>query len=231
MDDGMRRELEDANTAMAGRALRVLAVAYKKMADDKADLVMGDVEQGLVHLGLVGMIDPPRPEAIEAVKRCRQSGIRVIMATGDSISTARAIASEFGLIQEDSLAVDDAGLAGMTDEELKEKLPRIAVFARVEPAQKLRLVKILQQMGEVVATIEEQRLIIRVFLRKLHFDPDTRTGTAEFWLIPGAGNEDPRRNSAGRGRRTDIGRQIDDKQADEQATMGVVEQRAISFGG
>lgn len=151
MDDGMRRELEDASTAMARRALRVLAVAYKKMADDKADIVVGDVEQGLVHLGLVGMIDPPRPEAIEAVERCRQAGIRVIMATGDSVSTARAIASEFGLIQEDSLVVDGAGLSGMTDEELQEKLPRIAVFARMEPAQKLRLVNILQQMGEVVA--------------------------------------------------------------------------------
>lgn len=151
MDAGMRKELEDANTAMAGRALRVLAVAYKKMADDKKGLVGEDVDQGLVHLGLVGMMDPPRPEAIKAVERCRQSGIRVIMATGDSVDTGRAIASEFGLMQEDSLAVDGTELSHMSDEELKEKLPRIAVFARVEPAQKLRLVKILQQMGEVVA--------------------------------------------------------------------------------
>ena len=151
MDDAMQRELDDANTAIAGRALRVLAVAYKKMAGDRAELAVGDVEEGFVHLGLVGMIDPPRPEAIEAVERCRRAGIRVIMATGDSVNTARAIASQFGLIHEDSLAVDGAELSRMTDEELKEKLPRIAVFARVEPAQKLRLVNILQQMGEVVA--------------------------------------------------------------------------------
>ena len=151
IDDEMRRALGDANKAMAGRALRVLAVACKKMANDKAQLAAEDIEQGLVHLGLLGMIDPPRPEAIEAVERCRQAGIRVIMATGDSVNTALAIASEFGLIQEGSLAVDGAELSRMTDEDLKEKLPRIAVFARVEPAQKLRLVNILQQMGEVVA--------------------------------------------------------------------------------
>ncbi|MHB1456619.1 MAG: cation-translocating P-type ATPase [Armatimonadota bacterium] len=151
MDDVMQRELDDTNTVMAGRALRVLAVAYKNMADDKSELAVEDIEQGFVHLGLVGMIDPPRPEAIEAVERCRRAGIRVIMATGDSVNTARAIASEFGLIQEDSLAIDGAELSRMTDEELKEKLPRIALFARMEPAQKLRLVNILQQMGEVVA--------------------------------------------------------------------------------
>jgi Ca2+-transporting ATPase len=151
MDDEIRRELEGANLEMAGRALRVLAVAYRKMADGASELAESDIGQGLVHLGLVGMIDPPRPEAIEAVEKCRQAGIRVIVATGDNRNTARAIASKFGLIQGDSLVVDGTELARMTDEELENNIGRIAVFARVEPAQKLRLVQTLKQMGEIVA--------------------------------------------------------------------------------
>jgi Ca2+-transporting ATPase len=136
---------------MAGRALRVLAVAYRRMADSATELTESDIERGLIHLGLVGMIDPTRPEAIEAVEKCRLAGIRVIMATGDNRNTAKAIASKFGLIHADSLVVDGTELTRMSDEELRDKIRRIAVFARVEPAQKLRLVQTLKQMGEVVA--------------------------------------------------------------------------------
>ena len=82
----------------------------------------------------------------------------------------------------------------------------------------------------LAGTIEEQRLIIRAFLRKIHFDPDTRSGTAEFWLIPGAGNEDPRRNPAGRGRRTDMERGDDERGAAGQLMIiGTIEQRLPAF--
>ncbi|MCE5313648.1 MAG: calcium-translocating P-type ATPase, PMCA-type [Armatimonadota bacterium] len=147
----IRAQIELANKNMANQALRMLAVACKPPQITPNHLKPEDIDGGLTHLGLVGMIDPPRPEAIDAVEKCRRAGIRVMMATGDNRDTARAIAGEFGLIEEDSLAIDGKELAHLTNRQLLEKLDKIAVFARVEPDHKLRIVNALKEMGEVVA--------------------------------------------------------------------------------
>lgn len=151
LTDERQQEMKHANASLADRALRVLAVARKQVDDAKSDLVEEDLREGLVHLGLIGMMDPPRPEAIGAVAKCRSAGIRVIMATGDNRNTARAIARDFGMLTEDSLVVDGSELARMTDEELAQRIDHISVYARVEPQHKLRVVNTLKARGEVVA--------------------------------------------------------------------------------
>jgi magnesium-transporting ATPase (P-type) len=136
---------------MAGRALRVLAVAT--LSDDPLDAAGGfDALAGRATLlGLIGQIDPPREEVKVAVAECRAAGIRPIMVTGDHKLTGLAIARELGIARDGDLAVDGAELTRMSDAELLEALDRIAVFARVHPAQKLRIVETLQARGDVVA--------------------------------------------------------------------------------
>ena len=140
-----------AADAMAGRALRVLAFARV----DDAGLAPGDGFDALAGrarlLGLIGQIDPPRPEAKAAVARCRAAGIRPVMVTGDHRLTGLAIARELDIARDGDLAVDGAELARMDARALAAALPRVAVFARVQPAQKLRIVEALQARGEVVA--------------------------------------------------------------------------------
>jgi Ca2+-transporting ATPase len=136
---------------MAGRALRVLAVteAPSVALDD-----MGDFSQfagRLRLLGLVGQMDPPRPEAGPAVAECRAAGIRSIMVTGDHKLTGLAVARQLGLARDGDLALDGAELEALPEQDLRAQLHRIAVFARVQPAQKLRIVEALQANGEVVA--------------------------------------------------------------------------------
>jgi magnesium-transporting ATPase (P-type) len=140
-----------AADAMAARALRVLAMAV--VDDDPLDAAAGfEALAGRAQLlGLVGQIDPPREEAKVAVAACRDAGIRPIMVTGDHRLTGLAIARELGIAQEGDRAVDGAELERMGEAELLKQLPRIAVFARVQPAQKLRIVEALQGRGEVVA--------------------------------------------------------------------------------
>ncbi|MBX3443439.1 MAG: cation-transporting P-type ATPase [Planctomyces sp.] len=141
--------------ALASQGLRVLGFAYKEMPEGTKSIDHPDV-QDLVFLGLQGMIDPPRPEAISAIAACQQAGVHVKMITGDHAATARAIAQQIGL---QGLA-DDAGelktltaneLAELSDKELIEAADRVAVFARVTPEQKLRLVRALQASDRVVA--------------------------------------------------------------------------------
>jgi cation-transporting P-type ATPase F len=139
---------------MAAEGLRVLAFAMKKLNHDK--LTMGDVEGGLTFLGLQGMIDPPRQEAIVAVERCQAAGIRVKMITGDHAGTASAIAAQLGMqgVHSDQgrlKALTGAELEKINDEELPSTADDVSVFARVTPEQKLRLVKALQTHGHVVA--------------------------------------------------------------------------------
>jgi Ca2+-transporting ATPase len=129
---------------MAGEALRVLAVACKPGAG------IGDAEQGMTFLGLVGMIDPPRPEAGAAVRTCKEAGIRVRMITGDHPLTARAVARELGILEEGEV-VTGAELESLDDAGLAREAQRIEVYARVSPAHKLRVVTALQQAGQVVA--------------------------------------------------------------------------------
>jgi len=137
-----------AAATMAGQALRVLAFARAEgPALPDWDSLRGRAEL----LGLVGQIDPPRDEARTAVAECQRAGIRVIMVTGDHKLTGLAIARQLGIAGPDSRALDGQELARLNELELRELLPEVAVFARVQPAQKLRIVEALQARGEVVA--------------------------------------------------------------------------------
>lgn len=139
------------NDAMSENALRVLAVAYKEIDTLPSTLSSEELENGLTFLGLVGMIDPPRPEAKAAVTTCRGAGIKPIMITGDHIATASAIAKELGILQEGDRAITGAQLDAMTDRELDEQVESISVYARVSPENKIRIVKAWQRKGQVVS--------------------------------------------------------------------------------
>jgi cation-transporting P-type ATPase F len=137
---------------MARQGLRVLALAKKPMSDEQRTVDHGDIETGLIFLGLQGMIDPPRESAIKAVEACQNAGIQVKMITGDHAVTAQAIARRMGINKNGSvLAFTGADLAQMNPAELAQVAEEGVVFARVAPEQKLRLVEALQSKGEVVA--------------------------------------------------------------------------------
>ncbi|MBE9008412.1 cation-transporting P-type ATPase [Fortiea sp. LEGE XX443] len=138
--------------AMASQGLRVLAFAQKEVPTNHNSVEHEDIDTGLIFLGLQGMIDPPRPEAIAAVRACRSAGIQVKMITGDHITTAKAIAERIGLEKHGRVqAFTGKQLAMMDDQELKLIVEDGVVFARVAPDQKLRLVEALQSKGEIVA--------------------------------------------------------------------------------
>lgn len=136
--------------AMAAAGQRVLAVAVKPGEPHRSDLDFKDVEQGLTLLGLFGLMDPPREEAITAVRVCQQAGIRVKMITGDHATTAKAIARQIGLSSTET-ALTGRELDAMNDAELQRRVTEVDVYARVTPEHKLRLVQHLQQTGTVVA--------------------------------------------------------------------------------
>ncbi|HUG71042.1 MAG TPA: cation-transporting P-type ATPase [Pirellulaceae bacterium] len=140
---------------MASRGLRVLALARRQVDANHAQLEHAHVSEGLTFLGLQGMMDPPRPEAIASVRECQRAGIAVKMITGDHLATARAIAGQIGLRGHEEngqlAALSGRELEKISDERLPELAERTAVFARVAPEQKLRLVKALQARGHVVA--------------------------------------------------------------------------------
>ena len=139
------------NDEMSSNALRVLAVGYKVIDQIPSELTSEDLENGLTFLGLVGMIDPPRPEAKEAVKICRKAGIKPVMITGDHVVTASAIAKELGILVDGDRAITGAELDAMTDEELNQTVEFISVYARVSPENKIRIVKSWQRKGQVVS--------------------------------------------------------------------------------
>lgn len=139
------------NEEMSSNALRVLAVAYKIIDVIPEKLTSEDIENGLTFLGLVGMIDPPRPEAKVAVATCRQAGIKPVMITGDHVGTASAIAKELGILLDGDRAITGAMLDEMTDEELDKQVENISVYARVSPENKIRIVKAWQRKGQVVS--------------------------------------------------------------------------------
>lgn len=151
IDDAMRQAARTSAEAMAARALRVLALG--RVEDDALDPARGfEALGGRVRLlGLVGQIDPPRDEVKPAVAECRRAGIRPVMVTGDHKLTGLAIARELGIAGEGERAIDGPELERMSETQLRDELPGIAVFARVQPAQKLRIVEALQSCGEVVA--------------------------------------------------------------------------------
>ncbi len=140
-----------ANEEMSQNALRVLAVAYKEIDTIPKEPTSDDLENGLTFMGLVGMIDPPRPEAKAAVATCRKAGIKPVMITGDHVVTASAIAKELGILEPGDLAITGAELDAMTDGELDAQVAQISVYARVSPENKIRIVKAWQRKGQVVS--------------------------------------------------------------------------------
>ncbi len=139
------------NEQMSKDALRVLAVGYKEIEEIPASPTSEELENGLTLMGLVGMIDPPRPEAKAAVATCRKAGIKPVMITGDHVVTASAIAKELGIMQKNDRAITGAELDAMTDEQLDKEVENISVYARVSPENKIRIVKAWQRKGQVVS--------------------------------------------------------------------------------
>ena len=137
--------------SMSEDALRVLAVAYKEIDRVPENPTSEELENGLTFMGLVGMIDPPRPEAKDAVAICRRAGIKVVMITGDHVVTAAAIARELGILHEGDRAITGAELDKMTEDELDAQVESISVYARVSPENKIRIVKAWQRKNQVVS--------------------------------------------------------------------------------
>ena len=144
-------QMLDANNQMADKALRVLGVAYKIVDTLPTELTPENVENGLTFLGLVGMIDPARPEVKDAIAIASTAGIRTIMITGDHVSTAKAIAKQLNILREGDIALSSAELKLLSDEELFENIEKYSVYARVAPEDKVRIVKAWQAKGHVVA--------------------------------------------------------------------------------
>lgn len=149
--DEDRETIREENHRMALSALRVLAVAYKDIDALPAEVSAETVEQELVFTGLLGLIDPARPEVVEAVKKCKSAGIRPVMITGDHKVTAVAIAAEIGIYREGDKAITGTDLVEMSDEALYRDVQDYAVYARVAPEHKVRIVKAWQSQGEIVA--------------------------------------------------------------------------------
>lgn len=139
------------NELMSKDALRVLAIGYKEIDTVPENPTSEELENGLTLMGLVGMIDPPRPEAKAAVATCRKAGIKPVMITGDHVVTASAIAKELGILKEGDKAITGAELDAMTDEQLDKEVENISVYARVSPENKIRIVKAWQRKGQVVS--------------------------------------------------------------------------------
>ena len=140
-----------ANQTMSENALRVLGVAYKYIDSFDDSMTMEEVERNLTFIGLVGMIDPPREEAKDAVQLCRQAGIKPVMITGDHVITASAIAKQLGILRDGEEAIMGRELDAMSERELDDRLTNISVYARVSPENKIRIVKAWQRKNQVVA--------------------------------------------------------------------------------
>jgi Ca2+-transporting ATPase len=140
-----------SNDKMANKALRVLGMAYRICPEDLCDISPEGVEEELVFVGLVGMMDPPRPEVYDAIKTARRAGIKSVMITGDNQYTAVAIANELGMFEEDDAVLTGKALDALSDEDLTDAAPQIRVYARVSPEHKLRIVKALKNRGHITA--------------------------------------------------------------------------------
>jgi Ca2+-transporting ATPase len=152
VDKGLEKNkiLHVANI-FAKEGLRVLAMAYKEVPSDLEEITHHDVESNMVFSGLQGMLDPPRPEAVDAIRGCKEAGIRVVMITGDHATTASAIAGMLGITTEESNVLTGKEIETMTDDELFNTVKNISVFARVAPQHKLRIARQLARHGEIVA--------------------------------------------------------------------------------
>ncbi len=151
LTESRKNELMRMNDEMAGKALRVLAIAVKSYTKLPYKITEDTVENDLSFVGLVGMIDPPREEAAEAVKTCVKAGIKPVMITGDHVVTAKVVASKLGILRGGEGALTGTELNDMTQDELVSCINKYSVFARVSPEHKVRIVKAFQKRGEVVA--------------------------------------------------------------------------------
>ncbi len=149
--DNFKPQILTYNQEMAKDALRVLAIGYKELDHMPQKEEMQHIEQGLIFVGMVGMIDPPREEAKIAVEKCKTAGIKTVMITGDHKITAIAIAKALGILEKEEEALTGAELEEMTDEELTKNIRQYAVYARVSPEHKVRIVKAWKARGEIVA--------------------------------------------------------------------------------
>lgn len=151
MTDAHRAEIAARNHTMTGKALRVLAAGMRTYDALPGDTSPAALEQHLCFLGLAGMIDPVRPEVVDAIRACRSAGIRPIMITGDHVDTATAIAKELGLLAPGDEAVTGTELSAMDDDTFRRRLQHISVYARVQPEHKTRIVKAWRDAGFVTA--------------------------------------------------------------------------------
>ena len=149
MNDTFRQEIQEQNATFSSQGLRVLAFAEKVIGEDRP-LGLED-ENDLTFVGLIAMMDPPREESAPAVADCRRAGIRPVMITGDHKVTASAIAKQIGILQEGDRAIEGAELEHMTDEQLREEVKSISVYARVSPEHKIRIVRAWQENGCIAA--------------------------------------------------------------------------------
>lgn len=136
---------------MSETALRVLAIGYKVISEIPQEILPETIEKDLIFMGLVGMIDPPREEAKQAVSLCIRAGIKPVMITGDHVVTARAIASQIGIYKDGDKAITGSELDKMTDSELDQEIEHISVYARVSPENKIRIVRAWQRKGQIVS--------------------------------------------------------------------------------
>jgi len=146
LDEAAREAILSQNREMAGRGLRVLALAFRPQEGEEALL-----EEGLIFAGLLGLADPPRPGVKQALAAAKQAGIRTVMVSGDNLETATAIGAELGIYQPGDLRLTGAELDALSEEELTEILPRCSILARVKPEDKLRIVRGWQSLGKVTA--------------------------------------------------------------------------------
>lgn len=147
-----RESLLQASQKMAAQGFRVIAFAYRTMDKNSSEIELNEFEKNLIFIGLVGLIDPPRKDAKEAIELCKSAGIKVVMITGDHPSTAKAIAIDLGiLLNENEKVVQGSDLQNVTEENLKKLVQETKVYARVLPEQKIKIVKALQSAGEIVA--------------------------------------------------------------------------------
>lgn len=151
LTDEVRQKVLDQNTAFSRDALRVLALAFREYQRVPEDPTSEDHEKDMIFVGLTGMIDPPRPEAREAIAKCKNAGINTIMITGDYRETAFAIAKDLGLADREDQAIMGSKIDSISDEELREVVKETKVFARVSPEHKVRIVTALRANGDIAA--------------------------------------------------------------------------------
>ncbi|MEM3783492.1 MAG: cation-translocating P-type ATPase [Candidatus Bathyarchaeia archaeon] len=151
LTNAKKKEILEINEKLAGNALRVLAMGYKRLPTTMTRYEAETIEKEMVFVGLQGMIDPPREEAIEANKKCQKAGIKTVMITGDHKLTAVAVAKEVGIYKEGDMVLTGAEMDKLSDKEFEEIVEKVSVYARVSPEHKLKIVNALKKKGHVVA--------------------------------------------------------------------------------